>query len=173
MIKRAVTLFMAFLLLVSLLPTGGTADSYYHEGDTIDDFTLTLLNGQTVSLDSLLEAFDLVVLNFWATWCGPCVGEMPALQEAALENGDRVCVICVNIDTDENGIEAFRQRNGLTLNMAPDPQNFAFRFLIDDAIPVTAVIGKGRRYLRYHCGMISDKEGFISLFEECGALQGL
>src|SRR5690606_18069835 len=50
-------------------------------GRPAPDFTLTTLEGETLALSELRGT--PVVLNFWATWCGPCQREMPALQAAA------------------------------------------------------------------------------------------
>lgn len=60
---------------------------------------------QTVSLDHLLAAMQkesdrLLVFNFWATWCGPCVKELPLFEKLNSEQADRVEVTLVSMDLD-------------------------------------------------------------------------
>jgi len=59
-------------------------------------FELENLDGQTVSLESLRGRY--VMLNFWATWCGPCRSISPIIEELAKEFGGRVKVTKLNVD---------------------------------------------------------------------------
>lgn len=64
-----------------------------------------------------------VLLNFWASWCEPCVTEMPSLQALAARQGaERLIVLAVNFKQSAPSIDAFVQRTGLTLPVIADPQ---------------------------------------------------
>src|SRR5215207_9741889 len=64
---------------------------------TAPNFSLGLFDGSTLTLADALSAGKPVVLNFWASWCGPCADEAPLLQDAARRYGDRFTFIGVNV----------------------------------------------------------------------------
>ncbi len=82
------------------------------------DFTTPLLSGESFSLSG--AAGTPVVLNFWATWCGPCRAEMPAIQKAAENYGARVHFVAVNQGEKEAVIQPFVDEFGLTFPIALD-----------------------------------------------------
>jgi cytochrome c biogenesis protein CcmG/thiol:disulfide interchange protein DsbE len=75
----------AALLLAVSLAVGSGAARTPRPGDTAPSFTLTLLDGTKVSLTDLKG--KVVILNLWATWCGPCRQEMPALHMMQANGG--------------------------------------------------------------------------------------
>ena len=65
----------------------------------------------------------VVVINFWATWCAPCLEELPALQTYAdLTHGSEVVVLTVNVKDPLSRIQAFVARHGYTLPVVSDRQ---------------------------------------------------
>lgn len=101
------------------------------------------------SLDSLLETSSgrPALLNFWATWCGPCVRELPELEALAEDLGDEALLVAVDIgDPDLNTLESFRETNpvGLTVIWL-DPEEAVIlsdRYDLPDALPVTIVVDR-------------------------------
>src|SRR5436309_11508374 len=61
------------------------------------DFSLALFDGSTFKLSDTLASGKPVVVNFWASWCGPCADEASVLQDAARRNADRIVFIGVNV----------------------------------------------------------------------------
>jgi len=78
-------------------------------GDSAPAFTLKADNGRTVALKDF--GGKVLVLNFWATWCPPCVQETPSLSQFAADYaGKGVVVFGVSVDKDEKAYQAFLQR---------------------------------------------------------------
>ena len=78
-------------------------------GDTAPEFTVLTDAGRTVSVPNF--GGKLLVLNFWATWCPPCVQETPSLSEFARQYAGRgVVVLGISVDKDEKAYRAFLER---------------------------------------------------------------
>jgi thiol-disulfide isomerase/thioredoxin len=76
-------------------------------------FTITTLDGQQVSMDDLQG--KVVLLDFWATWCGPCREALPHIREVAKEfQGEPLVIVSVSLDTDEQKWKDFVGKNGMT-----------------------------------------------------------
>lgn len=82
-----------------------------------------------------------VLINFWASWCEPCVTEMPSLQALAQRHGaDRLVVLAVNFKQSMPAIDAFVERTGLTLPVVADPQGAIARQWGVKIFPSTVLI---------------------------------
>jgi peroxiredoxin len=83
-------------------------------GEMAPDFAFTLADGTTQKLSDLRG--KKVLINFWATWCPPCMAEMPDIQEAAdtYENEGFV-VLAVNSAEEQAKVEAFAEEYNLTI----------------------------------------------------------
>jgi len=104
-------------------------------------FTLRTLDGTPVR--SADFAGKVVLLNFWATWCGPCKEEMPALDRLRRRfAGKDVVLLTVTTDHQREGIQAFLQGLGLGLPVLLDEdKDVSDRFMVR-GLPTTVVIGK-------------------------------
>jgi thiol-disulfide isomerase/thioredoxin len=75
-------------------------------------FHLTSLDGKSVSMEAL--AGKVVLIDFWATWCGPCKQALPHLKEIAKEfEGQPLVVISISLDADEATWKSFVAQNGM------------------------------------------------------------
>jgi cytochrome c biogenesis protein CcmG/thiol:disulfide interchange protein DsbE len=89
------------------------------ESGMAPDFTLTTFDGQQIRLSDLRG--QVVVLNFWASWCAPCREEAPALQSIWENYRDRgVLVLGVAYADDPDDSRAFNAEFGLTYPSGPD-----------------------------------------------------
>jgi peroxiredoxin len=82
------------------------------------DFTLTTLDGEEFTLSA--QQGTPIVLNFWATWCGPCQNEMPALELASTRFADRVRIIGVDQGEAAADVQRFVDEMGVTFPIPLD-----------------------------------------------------
>ncbi len=91
-------------------------------GDTAPDFSITADNGQTITPRNF--GGKLLVLNFWATWCAPCIEELPSLDQFQRQLANSgVVVLGVSMDKDEKLYKRFLSRVNLSFLTARDPSN--------------------------------------------------
>ena len=106
-------------MLLALLLLGAAALAEAPRvGDVCPDFELTTLDGGTFRLSDCRG--KVVFVNIWATWCPPCVMEMPEIQRLAEAYPDRLAVIGVSVDELEETARDFVTRLGYTYPFAMD-----------------------------------------------------
>ena len=111
------------------------------EGDVAPDFTADLAGGGTFRLSDYDD--KVVLLNIWATWCPPCVREMPAFQRL-LDDGDSSYeIICINCLEDKATVDSFIDENGYKFNIGYDTDGRINKYYPSEGIPYTVVINKG------------------------------
>ncbi len=119
----------------------------------IPDVTVTLLNGIARKLSELVTPGQLLLLNFWATWCRPCAAEMPELQKLSNE-GLRVVGLSVDQQNTRSAIPAFTDRLGITYPILTiEPMDL--RRLIgttDPGVPLSLLIDDNLRLQRILAG---------------------
>lgn len=90
-------------------------------GDKAPDFKITTDDGRTVTRANF--GGKVLVLNFWASWCAPCVNEAPSLEAFERQMGPQgVVVLGVSIDTNEKRYRQFLERFRITFPTARDPE---------------------------------------------------
>ncbi len=110
------------------------------ERDVAPDFKAPLVDGSTFSLSE--NKGKVILLNFWATWCGPCVGEMPAFQKLDEKYGDEVMILAVNCMEDRETVDRFIKETGYNFPIAYDEEGVVSYTYPSSGIPYTLVIGK-------------------------------
>ena len=107
-------------------------------------FTLQAIDGTEVSLGAFRGR--TIIVNFWATWCVPCVAEMPSLQRARdrLAN-DGVEVIAINLQESRSRVARFVDRLGLTFPVVLDPSGATKTAWGVRVFPTTFVIAPDQR----------------------------
>ncbi|MCB0212539.1 MAG: TlpA family protein disulfide reductase [Anaerolineae bacterium] len=104
--------------------------------EPIYNFTMETLDGETVSLEDFEGQWVLV--NFWATWCHPCVKEMPYLQRIA-DEGEMV-VLGVNFNESPGAVETFIEEHNITFPILMNPSDVVLTMYQARSLPRTFVI---------------------------------
>jgi thiol-disulfide isomerase/thioredoxin len=141
---------------------------FIRDPDPAPEFAVKRIDGGTVNLADARG--KVVLLNFWATWCGPCRMEVPDLVELQKKYEDRLQVIGLVIDdADEDAVRKFAKRYSINYPVAMATDEMRFQFGGVPALPTSFIIdGKGR-VVQKHIGL-RDPE----LYEmEVRALLGL
>lgn len=112
------------------------------------DFELSDLAGQPYRLSA--QRGKVVLINFWATWCPPCVAEMPRLQRAWLQlKGEPFSLVAVALDEQVTTVERFAKNHTyLTFKVLVDDYMNAAKMWPMRGLPTTFIIDK-RGYVAY------------------------
>ncbi len=121
------------------------------------DEVLTGINTANTTINGLVGEKP-VYINFWASWCDPCVGEMRAIAAMYQKYGDRVRFAAVSIDDEAGKAPAFVRSNGLTFPVyMGDSQKISTDYQMD-AIPRSVFIGTDGNILEEHVGAMTEQE---------------
>lgn len=109
------------------------------KGEPALDFTAELADGQSFTLSA--QEGKVVLLNFWATWCPNCVGDLPTLEQLheAYAGDDRVEIVTVNAGEDAETVKRFLSENGYTFPAALDTDSAISYAYGVTGIPATVV----------------------------------
>ncbi|MEY3212787.1 MAG: hypothetical protein RIT28_3268 [Pseudomonadota bacterium] len=139
---------LAFAVLIYLAVGWLRAPSLPEEAP---DFALKTLSGEPVSLSSLRG--KTVVLNFWATWCGPCRTEIPWFSKFATENPD-VVVLGIATDGTEDELRAATAQLGITYPVLRSDSATQRAYGVN-TIPTTVVVEPDGSVGTVHVGLMT------------------
>lgn len=157
-VRSALPLFLSTLLL-SACAFSGEADpsTYTATGEALPEIEFTTVEGVRITNESLKG--HVVVLNFFATWCGPCREEMPHLEKEVWQTYRDKDLKFVAVGREHSAAEmnAFREETGFTFPLAADPKRETYGKFAEKWIPRTYVIDRNGTILFQSKGFERDE----------------
>jgi cytochrome c biogenesis protein CcmG/thiol:disulfide interchange protein DsbE len=134
------------------------------------NFSLGLFDGSTFTLSDALASGQPVVVNFWASWCGPCADEAAVLQDAARRTAGQVTFVGVNVQDTDADAQAFMQKYGVSYpngsgNAGPISIQYGMR-----GVPETYFIAPdGRLVRKWNTLTAADMDQFLAELQRASA----
>ncbi len=127
--------------------------------NTAADFTVIDANDNSITLSDYFG--KPIIINFWATWCGPCKMELPAFDAAYQEYGDQITFLMVNL-TDGyrdtiSGVKDFVEQNAYSFPVYFDTQYEASTAYRASSIPLTIIIDSNGNVSQSHIGAMKEE----------------
>ena len=159
--KKLIALLLA---LVCLCPAALAEMIIPVVGMEAPDFEIELLDGEIFRLSE--QRGKVVLINIWASWCGPCVSEMPDIDQLAQDYADELVVIGVNCGEDEQTVADFVAENGYGYLFAADPEyRISDQVYPTNTLPYTIVVDPYGMISTLHhgggLGMYQVLEGYV------------
>ncbi len=108
-------------------------------GDTVPQFSLTTADGIEFSLP---DRGNVILINFFATWCGPCQIELPHVEQIWTENknNSRFRLLVIGREETMEAVRDFRSKNGFSFPIAADPDRAVYSLFAKESIPRTLIV---------------------------------
>jgi len=131
-------------------------------GKPAPDFELRRLDGENVKLSSHRDK-EIVILDMWATWCGPCVAELPLVAEVnEAYRSKGVVTYAVNQGEEEKSVKEFVQSENVKLQVLLDTEGRAGNAYHAEAIPMLVIVGKDGTVQSIHLGYSPALKGVLT-----------
>ena len=168
-VKTSVGLALAWLSLVAV--AAGAGELSPATASSRVDLLLPDLDGHDRRLDEYRG--KVVLVNFWASWCTPCIEEMPSLQRLVeLMRGKRFAVLGVNVDEGERRVKTMVQRLGIGFPVLLDKDSAVFRRWGATVLPTTYVLdGEGVVRFAGRGPLEWDAPDIVEALERLGAAE--
>lgn len=132
------------LFAISLIASAQTDTTTLTKvGDKAPSFSCKTTDGQ--AFDLAKQKGKIVMINFFATWCGPCNSELPVLQKNIWEkyrDNKSFSLIILGREHTAEEVSAFVKTKGFTMPFAPDPGREIFKLYATQSIPRNVIVGK-------------------------------
>ncbi len=150
------------LIALAMCAAAGAARAKAAPNAPAPDFTLRQIDGPNLRLGE--QRGRVVMVNFWATWCGPCRIELPHLDKLhAKYRSSGFLLLGVNIDDDPNAAKALAAKMGLKFPVLLDADKRVVAAYDLNAMPATVLIDRDGKVRHVHRGY---KDGVEQLYEQ-------
>jgi thiol-disulfide isomerase/thioredoxin len=135
-------------------------------GEALPALTFQRFDGTEVSLADY--AGRPLVINFWASWCTPCIAEMPTFEAVHQAVGEEVVFLGLNVTDGVEPAEAMIERTGVTYDLGRDPSGDVLAELGGVNMPTTVFVAADGTIVGSHAGQLDEAELIASLADQLG-----
>ncbi len=155
----------------SVIPDTDITGVNYKLGSIMHDFTYTDHEGNVYQLSELLKEKKAVVLNFWATWCGPCVSEFPAMSAAYENHKGSIEILALDPDLEDTveDIAQYKADSQIPFPMIKDSSVLASSAFAIAGYPTTVVIDRYGMICFIYSGALPNEAAFDNIFSHFSA----
>ena len=163
--KKMLALVLALAMCLGCAALAEETALVYALGAPMPDFTFTDINGVSHTLSETLKEKEMVLINLWATWCGPCESEFPFLEEAYEQYKDKVEVFALSIDEndDDAKLTEYVASHGLTFPVGHETFNLFAGFGLN-GVPTSIVVDRFGNVAFLATGSQTSTDAFVRLF---------
>ena len=159
--RRILSLITCLIMIVPVLCAGIAFAEERNAGilgRPFPDFTATDTEGNSFTLSEALKDHEAVLINYWATWCGPCLREFPFLNEAYEKYRDRVAFIALSAEKSDTmeKIEAYRKEHEISIPMGRYADEKMNDYVDTSGIPDTVIVDRFGNAVFIHNGAFSN-----------------
>jgi peroxiredoxin len=150
-------ILLVFFLPLLVIAQQEDKSTYTKTGQAVPAFIVTTLEGKTIDIQQLKG--KVVLLNFFATWCGPCMQEMPRVEKEIwqkFKDKDFV-VLALGREHSKEELEKFNKEKSFTFPIAPDPKRGVFSLFAKESIPRNYIIDKNGTIVFQGIGYSADE----------------
>ena len=155
-------LFTAIVSMTAIVISQSLTASTELIGKQAPDFTLRSDQGDNKKLSEYRG--KVVLINFWASWCGPCQQELPKLIELTqLHDGSDFQLISINIDEEPKKALKLAKKLGINFPVLFDEEKSVSKLYDIDAMPMTVLVDRNGDIRYLHRGY---KESYLGLYQQ-------
>jgi peroxiredoxin len=145
------------LVVAACSESGAAAPQGVNTGNVARDFTLETVDGGKVSLKD--HQGQVVLINFWATWCPPCRAEIPDLQSTYLERGeDGFVVFGVNVEESRAVVQQFMDEMEMTYPVLLDEGGEVMQMYRANGLPMSVIVDAAGVIRVRHVGFLTASQ---------------
>lgn len=135
---------------------GGDSSGPAKVDQAAPDLSIQTINGKgKISLETLKG--KVAIVDFWATWCGPCKQSFPKFEELAKKHSGRVEIVGVSVDDEQSGVAEFAKEQGVTFPIGWDEGHAIANRWDVKSMPTTYILDASGKVRYIHAGFHDDE----------------